>query len=95
MRAGCFHDVKVCHEPLQRDNLFIFVGLTLLAEADSVQSALRRRPHSAMAWFQFARMAQGCQVCTLLNCADNSGAKNLYIIAVGGPICLEGRRRQE
>ncbi|CAJ1439966.1 unnamed protein product [Effrenium voratum] len=30
------------------------------------------------------RMAQGCQVCTLLNCADNSGAKNLYIIAVIG-----------
>ena len=27
-------------------------------------------------------MAQGCQVATLLNCADNSGAKNLYIIAV-------------
>ena len=30
------------------------------------------------------RMAQGCQVATLLNCADNSGAKNLYIIAVIG-----------
>eukprot|EP00913_Durusdinium_trenchii_P001107 g1015.t1 len=30
------------------------------------------------------RMAQGCSVATLLNCADNSGAKNLYIIAVIG-----------
>eukprot|EP00440_Ansanella_granifera_P022392 gb/GFBE01024321.1/.p1 GENE.gb/GFBE01024321.1/~~gb/GFBE01024321.1/.p1 ORF type:complete len:175 (+),score=54.40 gb/GFBE01024321.1/:1-525(+) len=30
------------------------------------------------------RMAQGLSVCTLMNCADNSGAKNLYIIAVIG-----------
>lgn len=31
------------------------------------------------------RMAQGCSVASLLNCADNSGAKNLYIFAVGWP----------
>ena len=30
------------------------------------------------------RMAQGCSVASLLNCADNSGAKNLYIFAVIG-----------
>mmetsp|Transcript_101259 Transcript_101259/g.179916 ORF Transcript_101259/g.179916 Transcript_101259/m.179916 type:complete len:139 (-) Transcript_101259:52-468(-) len=30
------------------------------------------------------RMAQGLSVATLMNCADNSGAKNLYIVAVVG-----------
>ncbi|CAE8650587.1 unnamed protein product, partial [Polarella glacialis] len=30
------------------------------------------------------RMAMGLNVCSLMNCADNSGAKNLYIIAVIG-----------
>eukprot|EP00747_Dinoflagellata_sp_TGD_P125659 gnl/TRDRNA2_/TRDRNA2_174190_c0_seq11.p1 gnl/TRDRNA2_/TRDRNA2_174190_c0~~gnl/TRDRNA2_/TRDRNA2_174190_c0_seq11.p1 ORF type:complete len:141 (-),score=39.08 gnl/TRDRNA2_/TRDRNA2_174190_c0_seq11:119-541(-) len=30
------------------------------------------------------RMSVGCGVATLMNCADNSGAKNLYIMAVRG-----------
>ncbi|CAK0844118.1 unnamed protein product [Prorocentrum cordatum] len=30
------------------------------------------------------KMSVGCQVATLMNCADNSGAKNLYIMAVKG-----------
>ena len=36
---------------------------------------------------QQSRMAQGCSVATLLNCADNSGAKNLYIIAALSSAC--------
>merc|ERR1711933_284283 len=30
------------------------------------------------------KMSLGCAVATLMNCADNSGAKNLYIMAVRG-----------
>jgi len=30
------------------------------------------------------KMTLGCGVATLMNCADNSGAKNLYIMAVRG-----------
>merc|ERR1712217_314878 len=30
------------------------------------------------------KMSLGCGVATLMNCADNSGAKNLYIMAVRG-----------
>merc|ERR1719498_1791410 len=30
------------------------------------------------------KMSVGCCVATLMNCADNSGAKNLYIVAVVG-----------
>jgi large subunit ribosomal protein L23e len=30
------------------------------------------------------RITRGCPVAATLNCADNSGAKNLYIIAVMG-----------
>ena len=34
------------------------------------------------------KMALGCQTTSLLNCADNTGAKNLYIISVKG---IQGR----
>ena len=30
------------------------------------------------------KMSLGLQVATLMNCADNSGAKNLYVVAVRG-----------
>eukprot|EP00933_Yihiella_yeosuensis_P050383 TRINITY_DN4817_c0_g1_i1.p1 TRINITY_DN4817_c0_g1~~TRINITY_DN4817_c0_g1_i1.p1 ORF type:complete len:139 (-),score=49.28 TRINITY_DN4817_c0_g1_i1:133-549(-) len=44
------------------------------------------------------KMSMGLSVCTLMNCADNTGAKNLYIIAVIGiggrlnklPCCAPG-----
>jgi len=29
-------------------------------------------------------MSLGCSVATVMNCADNSGAKNLYVVAVRG-----------
>merc|ERR1711972_638245 len=48
------------------------------------------RPSSAMKRGRGGRsggklkMSLGCGVATLMNCADNSGAKNLYIMAVRG-----------
>ena len=53
----------------------------LLCFFPSVEMSKRGRGGSAGAKF---RISLGLPVGAVINCADNTGAKNLYIIAVGG-----------